>query len=99
MGQRHAYNPVAKQQREEDGLVGLRAGTRLDIGQPGAEQVFDLIDGDGLGFVDERAAAITAAVAIPLRIFSAKVVLDNNDRSGHRIDGLAAIIADYRRFT
>jgi hypothetical protein len=36
----HAHDGVARlQQREEHGLVGLRAGMRLHVGEVGAEQL------------------------------------------------------------
>ena len=44
-----------------DGDVGLGAGVGLDVGVFGAEEAVDALDGEGLGHVDELAAAVIAA--------------------------------------
>ena len=68
--ERHAHEGVARlQQRHEHGLVGLRAGVRLDVGEAAVEQLAGAIDGELLGLVDLLAAAVVAPAGIALGIF------------------------------
>src|SRR5690606_2906056 len=58
-GEAHPHDGVTGlQEREEYGLVGLRARMRLDVGAFGAEQLPDAIDGELLGDVDVFAATV-----------------------------------------
>ena len=69
-GERHAHVGVARlQQREENGLVRLRARMRLHIGVVAAEQLFGTRNGECFGLVDERAAAVIAPPRITLGVF------------------------------
>jgi hypothetical protein len=56
------------QQRQEHGLVHLRAGIGLDVGEVGAEQLLGTLDGEGLGDIDELAAAVIALAGITFSI-------------------------------
>jgi hypothetical protein len=68
--QTHAENGVAGLgEGEHDALVGLRAGMRLDIGVGAGKQPLGALDGDGLGDIDELAAAVIALARIALGIF------------------------------
>ena len=68
--QGHAHEGVAGlQQRQEHGLVGLRAGMRLDVGEGAAEQLLGALDRQLLGDVDEFAAAVIAPAGIALGVF------------------------------
>ena len=49
------------EQRHVDGVVGLGAGVRLDVGVLGAEQLLGAVDRQLLGDVDLLAAAVVAA--------------------------------------
>ena len=69
-GKRHAEDRVARaQQRQEDGLVGLRARMRLDIGKSAAEEPLGAIDRQLLGDIDKLAAAVIAPPRIALGVF------------------------------
>ena len=57
------------QQREEHGLVGLRAGMRLHVGEAAIEQLAGALDRELLGDVDKLAAAVIAPAGIALGIF------------------------------
>ena len=62
MVERHPEERVARfQQRHVDGVVGLGAGVRLDVGVLGAEQLLGAVDRQLLGDVDLLAAAVVAA--------------------------------------
>ena len=62
VGQLHAEDRVARlDQRHVDGVVGLGAGVRLDVGVLGAEQLLGAVDRELLGDVDPLAAAVVAA--------------------------------------
>ena len=68
--QRHAERGVAgPEEGEEDGLVGLGATVGLDVGEGAVEQLAGAVDGELLGDVDFRAAAVVAATGIALGIF------------------------------
>ena len=68
-GQAHAHDGVAGlQQREEHALVGLRAGVGLHVGELGAEQLLDAVDGQLLGHVDVLAAAVVALAGVALGV-------------------------------
>ena len=56
-------------QREEDGLVRLRAGMGLDVGEGAIEQALGAIDGQLLDDVDILAAAVIALARIAFGIF------------------------------
>ena len=56
-------------QRQEDALIGLAAGIRLDIGEAAVEQSAGALDRQLLGDVDELAAAVIAPARIALGIF------------------------------
>jgi hypothetical protein len=69
-GQVEAEKGVARlQQGEEHRLVGLGAGMGLDIGILAPEQLLGAVDRQGLGDVDELAAAVIAPAGIALGIF------------------------------
>ncbi len=57
------------QQREEHGLVHLRAGIRLNVGEVDAEQLLGAFDGEFFSNVDELAAAVITLARITFRIF------------------------------
>ena len=66
----HAEDRVARlQQRQEHGLVRLRAGMRLDVGELAAEQLLGAVDGQLLGHVHELAAAVVAPARIAFGVF------------------------------
>jgi hypothetical protein len=70
LGERHAHVGVARlQQREENGLVRLRARVGLHVGVVAAEQFFGARDGERFGLVDEGAAAVIAAAGIAFGVF------------------------------
>jgi hypothetical protein len=52
------------QEGHEHGLVGLRAGIRLDVGGFGAEQLLEAVDGQLLGDIDVLAAAVVALAGV-----------------------------------
>ena len=56
------------QQAEVDGVVGLGAGVRLDVGVLGAEERLGPIDRQLLGDVDLLAAAVVAAAGVALGV-------------------------------
>jgi len=69
-GQAHAQDGVAGgKQGEEDGLVGLRPGMRLHVGETAAEQELGPLDGQRLGDVHLGAAAVIAPARITLGVF------------------------------
>ena len=51
-----------------DGVVGLRARVRLDVGVLGAEQLLGAVDRELLGDVDELAAAVVALARVALGV-------------------------------
>ncbi len=53
---------------EEHGLVGLRAGIGLHVGETAAEQAAGALDGERFGDVDELASAIVAPAGIALGV-------------------------------
>ena len=68
-GQAHAHDRVARLgESHEHGLVGLRAGVRLDIGAIGTEQRLQPVDGNLLGNIDVLATAVVALARITFRI-------------------------------
>ena len=69
-GEAHAEDGVAGLgEAEENGLVGLAAGVRLDVGEAAIEELLRPLNREVLGDVDELAAAIVAAAGIALGIF------------------------------
>ena len=65
----HAEDRVAGLgQRQEHGLVGLRAGARLHVGEGAVEQPRDAVDRQLLGDVDILAAAVVAPAGIALGV-------------------------------
>ena len=56
------------EQRQEHGLVHLRAGVGLHVGEVGAEQLLGALDGERFGDVDVLAAAIVALAGIALGV-------------------------------
>jgi hypothetical protein len=68
--QRQPHERVARlEQGEKHGLVGLRAGVRLDIGEGATEQLLGAVDRELLGDVDVLAAAVVAPPRIALGVF------------------------------
>mmetsp|Transcript_96733 Transcript_96733/g.269173 ORF Transcript_96733/g.269173 Transcript_96733/m.269173 type:complete len:376 (-) Transcript_96733:96-1223(-) len=64
-GQAHAHDGVAGlQQRKEHALVGLRAGIGLHVGEFGAEELLQTIDGQLLNHVHVLAAAVIALARV-----------------------------------
>ncbi len=64
-----AHEGVARlQQRQEHGLVHLRTGIRLDVGEVDAEQLLGAFDRQFFGDIDELAAAVIALARITFRI-------------------------------
>jgi hypothetical protein len=57
------------EERQEYGLVGLRAGRRLDVGKAAAEQLLGAFDGQRFGDIDEVAAAVVALAGIAFGVF------------------------------
>ncbi|ENN85865.1 hypothetical protein RHSP_17832 [Rhizobium freirei PRF 81] len=57
------------QEREEDGLVHLRTGVRLNVGEVDAEQLLGALDGELFRDIDELAAAVIALARIAFSIF------------------------------
>ena len=69
-GKRHAKNGIAGlQQRQEHGLVRLRAGMRLHINECGTKQLFCAFDRKRLDNIGIFTTAIIAATGIALGIF------------------------------
>jgi hypothetical protein len=69
MRQAHAHHRVAGlQHREKDRLIRLRPRMRLHVGVLGIEQLFDAIDREPFGNVDEFAAAVVTLARIALGI-------------------------------
>ena len=69
-GERHSENCVAGlEQRDKHGLIGLRAGMRLHIGEAAPEQPFGALDRERLGDIDEFASAIISAAGIAFGVF------------------------------
>ena len=69
-----------------DGDVGLGAGVGLHVGMLRAEELLDAVDGEGLGHVDELAAAVVAAAGVALG------VLVGHDGGGGLEDGLGGVV-------
>src|SRR6476661_1897532 len=68
-GQRHGEDRVAGlHERAVDRLVGTRAGVRLDVGVVGVEEGLAPLDGEVLGLVDLRAAAVVTAPRVALGV-------------------------------
>ena len=68
--ERQAHEGVAGlHQREEHGLVGLRARMGLDVGEAAVEQALGAVDGQCLGDIDEFAAAVIAPAGIAFGVF------------------------------
>jgi len=66
----HAHDGIARlQDREIDGLIGLRTGMRLHVGVFGTEQALDAVDGDLLDLIDKFTAAIETLARITFGIF------------------------------
>ncbi len=64
-----AHEGLARlQQGHEHGLVGLRPGVRLHIGEAAAEQGLGPVDGDLLGHVDPLAALVVTAARVALGV-------------------------------
>ena len=64
-----AHEGIARlQQSKEDGLVHLRTGIRLDVGEVDAEQLLGAIDRQFFGDIDKLAAAVIALARITLGI-------------------------------
>ena len=83
MVERHAEERVAGlEQRHVDGVVGLGAGVRLDVGVLGAEQLLGAVDRQLLGDVDLLAAAVVAAARVALGVL---VGQHRADRVEHRL--------------
>ena len=55
-------------QRHEHGLIGLRAGIRLDVGEAAGEQLAGALDRQIFRDVDELAAAVIAPAGIAFRV-------------------------------
>ena len=69
VGQGQAQEGVAGGgQGVEDGGVGLGPGVGLDVGPLGVEDGLGALDGQGLGDVDDLAAAVVAAARVALRV-------------------------------
>ena len=69
-GQVETHEGVAGfQQSEEDGLVCLRAGMGLDVGEVAGKEFLCPLDGQRLGDIDEFAAAVVATAGVPFGIF------------------------------
>ena len=69
LGQIHAQNRVAGlEQRQVNGLIGLRARVRLDICISRVVELARSFDGQLLGDVDEFAAAVVAPTGIALGV-------------------------------
>ena len=65
----HAHDRVAGlDHRHVGGVVGLRAGVRLDVGVLGAEDLLGAVDGELLGDVDLLAAAVVALAGVALGV-------------------------------
>ena len=56
------------QERAVDREVGARAGVRLQVGVLGAEQLLGALDAEGLGLVDDLAAAVVALAGVALGV-------------------------------
>ena len=69
MVEREAEERVAGlEQGRVDGVVGLRAGVRLDVGVLGPEQLLGAVDRELLGDVDLLAAAVVALARVALGV-------------------------------
>ena len=69
MVEREAEDRVAGlEQRLEDGVVGLRAGVRLDVGVLGAEELLRAVDREVLGDVDLFAPPVIPLARVALRV-------------------------------
>src|SRR5260370_15648365 len=69
-GERHSEDGVARlEQRDKHGLIGLRAGMRLHIGEAASEQPLGALDCKRLGDIDEFASAILSAAEITFGVF------------------------------
>jgi hypothetical protein len=68
--ERHSENCRSRlEQRDKHGLIGLRAGMRLHIGEATPEQSFGALDRERLGDIDKFASAIISAAGIAFRVF------------------------------
>jgi len=69
-GKRHPEDGIARrQQRQEHGLVCLRPGMRLDIGERAFKKPLGTIDRQRFNVVDKLAPAVIAAPGIALGVF------------------------------
>ncbi len=69
-GKRHSENGGARlEQRDKHGLIGLRAGMRLHIGEATSEEALGALDCERLGDIDEFASAIISAAGITFGVF------------------------------
>ena len=67
---RHSEDRVTRlEQCDEHGLIGLRAGMRLHIGEPAPEEALGALDRERLGDIDEFASAIISAAGITFGVF------------------------------
>ena len=57
------------QERQEDRLIHLAAGVRLDVGEAGGEQLLRPLDRQRLGDIDPLATAIVPRAGIAFRVF------------------------------
>jgi hypothetical protein len=65
LGEAHAHDRIARLgEGHQHGLVGLRAGIRLDVGGIGTEQLLQAVDGDLLGDIDVLTATVVALARI-----------------------------------
>src|SRR5580704_19649011 len=68
--ERHSEDCVTRlEQRDKHGLIGLRAGMRLDIGKAASEKALGALDRECLGDIDEFASAIISAAGIAFGVF------------------------------
>ena len=75
MGQMTAFRQTESQDAiswfekcQVDRQIGVRAGMRLHVGMPGAEQLLRSLDGQALDLVDELAAAVVPLPGIALGV-------------------------------
>src|SRR5437588_11345736 len=67
---RHSEDRVTRlEQCDEHGLIGLRAGMRLHIGEAAPEEALGALDRERLGDIDEFASDIISAAGITFGVF------------------------------
>ena len=72
----------------QHGLVGLRAGVRLDVGGFGAEQLLQAVDGDLLGDVDVFATTVVALARVAFGVLVGELgALGFHDGLAHVVFG------------